>query len=69
MVELVNNNSVVRSYYKHPFDVYSRLVNNAYGPKATIVKPNATIHGSAVSNSVVSVRSYSERSAATVVWL
>ena len=32
MVELVNDNTVVRSYYKHPFDVYSRLVNNAYGP-------------------------------------
>ncbi len=31
MVELVNNNSVARSYYKHPFDVYSNLVTNQTG--------------------------------------
>ena len=31
MVELVNSNTVARSYYKHPFDVYSRLVNEPYG--------------------------------------
>ncbi|MHB8372199.1 MAG: hypothetical protein ACYDAO_07595 [Thermoplasmataceae archaeon] len=27
MVELVTNNGIARTYYKHPFDVYSRLVN------------------------------------------
>ena len=33
MVELVNNNTVARSYYKHSFDVYSRLVSgNSNGP-------------------------------------
>jgi hypothetical protein len=30
MVELVNNNTYAQSYYKHPFDVYSRLVNSAF---------------------------------------
>ncbi|MHB8553412.1 MAG: hypothetical protein ACYDAO_07520 [Thermoplasmataceae archaeon] len=28
MVELVTNNGIARTYYNHPFDVYSRLVNN-----------------------------------------
>lgn len=29
MIELVNNNSVARSYYRHSFDVYSRLVQDS----------------------------------------
>ena len=32
MVELVNNNTVARSYYRHSFDVYSRLVVNSGEP-------------------------------------
>ncbi|MFG1555474.1 MAG: hypothetical protein AAE985_03285 [Thermoplasmataceae archaeon] len=32
MVKMINNAGSASEYYKHPFDVYSRLVNNAYGP-------------------------------------
>ena len=49
LVELVNSNGVAKSYYNHPFDVYSRLVN-------TQVKNNNNpcINDSAATNTVYS---------------